>query len=162
MHHLVAAQNGVSRAGLDAQGAAYAPGLVNDGDVARAFQAISGVQGKYRQACDGCQSLHAFLTAWRALVDGSAASDYGLCVRCAVRVAATRALCLRQCSVDALGEQVPVEVWVWRDHPTIVEQHTLLFAAGCFYRCLLCNRSGCEFNLWFGRHFYLWGSCYSR
>ena len=45
MHHLVAAQNGIGRTGLDAQGAAYAPSLVNDGNVAWAFQAIGGVQG---------------------------------------------------------------------------------------------------------------------
>ena len=47
---------------------------------------------------------------------GSVASGYGLCVSCAIRVAATRALRLWQCSVDLLVKQ-----WVvWRGHPAIV------------------------------------------
>ena len=45
VHHLVAAKNGVCRAGFDAQCAAYAPNLVNDGDCAWALKTVGGIQG---------------------------------------------------------------------------------------------------------------------
>lgn len=160
VHHLVAAQNGVGRAGLDAQRAAYAPGFVNDGNGAWALKAIGRVQGLYGQACDGCQPLYAFSAARRALVDGRTANGNGLCVGCAVGVAATRALRLRQRSVDAFSEQVQVWGQVWRGHPAIVRQPDASFAARCFGRCFFTNGLGKSLDQRFSFHLgYRFGDC---
>ena len=45
VHALVGAQNGVSRAGFDAEGAAYAPGFVHHSDGQWGFNAMLGAQG---------------------------------------------------------------------------------------------------------------------
>ena len=44
VHQFVAAEDGIGRAGLDAQGAADAPGFVDDGHGARAFDAMGRVE----------------------------------------------------------------------------------------------------------------------
>ena len=104
VHHFVAAKNRVGWAHRQAQRAANAPSLVNHGHTTRTFQAVGGVQAQGGLARDGSQPGNAFRAARRALVDGRALLGNRLGVGQAVRVAAARALRLRQCSVDAAGQ----------------------------------------------------------
>ena len=97
VHALVGADDAIHRAGLDAQRAADAPGLVDPGHVARAFGTVFGVEGQGALAGERGQALHAFRATRRALVDGGFAGGDGVGVGRAVGVAAARALRLRQC-----------------------------------------------------------------
>ena len=105
VHQLVAAQYRVGRAGVDAQGAADAPVFVDDGDAARTFCAIGRVECHDGLPCDGCKPANALAAARRALVDGCAVLRNGAGVGSAVRVAAARALRLRQRREDLIGEE---------------------------------------------------------
>ena len=106
VHELVAAQNRVSRAGINAQRTADAPVLVDDGDGTWAFQAIGGVQ-RYKWLPSDCrQPPYAFLATRWALVDGSLPLRDSLRVARAIRVAAARALRLRQYRQNFGGEAV--------------------------------------------------------
>ena len=105
VHAFVRADNGVDRAGVYAQSAAYAPVLVNPNHAARCFQAVQRVEFDISLACDGRQPLHAFSAARRALVDPCVPVRNGVCVRSAVGVAATRALRLRQYIQNALSRR---------------------------------------------------------
>ena len=122
VHRLVAAQDGVRWADRQAEGAAYAPGFVYDGDGAGAFGAVSRIQGGNGRAGDGRQSLDAFLASWRALVDRGRIISDGVRVGRAIRVAAARALRLRQYSVDAVEQGGFRQRRVGRAHPAIVGQ----------------------------------------
>ena len=102
VHHLVAAQYGVGRASGQTKRAADAPGLVNYRHAARAFQAILWIDGLRQLSCNCSQFLHTFHATGWALVDGGIASCNSLCIGRAIRVAAARALRLRQRSVNAL------------------------------------------------------------
>ena len=101
VHELVAAHNRVSGANRQTQGAADTPVLIDDGNEARAFSSVCGVQGDDRQTGDGSQALHAFGASRRALVNAGCVVCNGVCVGRTVRVAASGALRLRQCGVDA-------------------------------------------------------------
>jgi len=105
VHAFVAADDGVGGAGLDAQGAADAPGLVDHGHRAWAFGAVRGVQCQDRSAGEGGQALYPLRTAWRAAVDRGLFVGDGLCVGGAVGVAAARALRLRQRRMQAGGQR---------------------------------------------------------
>ena len=106
VHELVAAQNRIGGADVDAQGAADAPVLVNDRDGAWPFNAMGGVQ-RYKWLPSDCrQPLDAFCAARRALVDSRLALGDCLSVPGAIRVAAARALRLRQCRLNLRGEAV--------------------------------------------------------
>jgi hypothetical protein len=70
VHHLVAAQNGIGRAGLDAQGAANAPCFIDDGHSHRPFKAMFKVQWLDGLASEARQNGHAFGATWRTLIDG--------------------------------------------------------------------------------------------
>ncbi len=104
VHALVAADDAVDGAGLDAQGAADAPVLVDPGHAARPFEAMVWIQGHHRLAGERGQPAHALGTAGRALVDRRLANGHGACVAGAVRVAAARALSLRQGVQQALDQ----------------------------------------------------------
>ena len=101
VHELVGPQDGIRGAGLDAQGATDAPGLVDHGHGARGFHAVLGAQRNNRPTRQCGQPFHARSAARWALVDASLARGHGLGVAGAVRVAATRALRLRQRGVYA-------------------------------------------------------------
>ncbi len=102
MHQLVAAEDGVGRAGLDAQGAAYAPGFVDDGHCARAFETIEGIERPCRQSGDPRETLNTFSAARRTLIEGSFTGGNGLRVSSAICVTAARTLRLGQCRIDAV------------------------------------------------------------
>ena len=122
VHRLVAAQDGVRWADRQAQRAAYAPGFVYDGDGAGAFGAVGRIQGGNGRAGDGRKPLDAFLASWRALVDRGRIISDGVRVGSAIRVATTRALRLRQCSVDAAEQGGFSQGRVGWAHPAIVGQ----------------------------------------
>jgi hypothetical protein len=100
MHQFVAAHDGVSRAGFDAQGAADAPVFIYKSDGAWILNAMSRVQRHAGLTCDSSQFIDALLTTGRALVDTRHPFCNGLRVSGAVRVATSRALRLRQCRED--------------------------------------------------------------
>ena len=106
VHELVAAQNRIGGADVDAQGAADAPVLVNDRDGAWPFNAMGGVERHHRLPSDHRQPLDAFCAARRALVDSRLALGDSLRVARAIRVATARALGLRQCRENFSGEGV--------------------------------------------------------
>ena len=101
VHHLVAANDCVSRANGQAKRAANTPRLINHGNAARAFQPIGRIERQAGLTGNCGQTLYAFLTTRRTLVDGRPISSNSLCVRCAVRIAAARALGLRKRLMDA-------------------------------------------------------------
>ena len=96
VHHFVAANDGVGRADLDAQGAADAPVFIDKSDCSCRFHAIRRIQWRHVMAGDAAQPLNTFGTTGRALVDLGVASGDGLGVGLAVRVATARALGLGQ------------------------------------------------------------------
>jgi hypothetical protein len=104
VHVFVRAEDGVGRAGVNAQGAADAPGLVHEGHAARGLHAVLGVERLYRFAADGGQPLHAFFATGRTLVDVGLALRNGIGIGRAVRVAAAGALGLRQRVQQALRQ----------------------------------------------------------
>ena len=106
MHVLVGAQNGVGRAGFDAQRAAYAPGLINDGQLAWCFLTILGAQRLGCMTGDGRKQGNALGATWRALINGGIAAGDGLSVAAAVGVAASSALRLRQGGVNTRHQLV--------------------------------------------------------
>ncbi len=102
---LFSAQDGVGRAGLHAQRAADAPGLVDHGHRARALDARwPGRAAHRRRPVMARQPGDAFGAAGRAVVDAGLARGHGVGVRCAIGVAAARALRLRQRGVQPRRE----------------------------------------------------------
>ena len=97
VHAFVGADDGIGRAGLDAQGAANAPLLVDDGHGARPFLTVRGTQTAWWLPGETRQSRNALLAARWALVDGRFTLGEGVGVALTVGVAATGALRLRQC-----------------------------------------------------------------
>jgi hypothetical protein len=95
MHALVAAQDSVGGAGVDAQGATDAPVLINENSLARAFKAKGGVQSLLCPAGDVGQTDYTLLAARGALVDVGLSRFDRTAVACTVRIPATRALRLR-------------------------------------------------------------------
>lgn len=104
VHALVGTQNGIRGADLDAEGAADAPVFIDAGEHAWSFYAMVRIQWQRGAACDGRQARNAFLAAGRALVDGRCARGHGFGVASAVRVAAARALGLRQDLINGINE----------------------------------------------------------
>ena len=96
MHAFVRADDGVYRADLNAQGAAYAPVLINPNHTSRGLHAAIWVQRNIGMTRNSNQSVYAFIAAGRTLVDGRLTAGDGICIGRAVGVAATRALRLRQ------------------------------------------------------------------
>jgi hypothetical protein len=70
VHDFVAAQNGIGRAGLDAQGATNAPSFIDDGHSHGPFKTVINIQGLDGFASDARQNGHALCAAWRTLIDG--------------------------------------------------------------------------------------------
>ena len=123
VHELVAAHNRVSGANRQTQGAADTPVLIDDSNEARAFSTVCRVQGDDRQTGDGSQALHAFRASRRALVNAGCVFRNRLRVGRTVGVAASGALRLRQCSVDARFEssyQASTFIYTGRNHQGIV------------------------------------------
>ncbi len=103
MHMLKAANNYSHRTGSNADGAANAPSLINDSDRSWALLAVRRVQRLIRLAGEICQEPNACITPWWALIDRSLALRDGLRIGPAGRVAATRALRLRQHCINGVG-----------------------------------------------------------
>ena len=106
MHDLVAAQNSIGGASLDAQRATNAPSLIDDGHSHGAFKAMFNIQGQGRPACDARQDGHAFCATWRTLIDRNLFFCNGLRIGLTVWVAAPSALRLGQRIMDAVGQGV--------------------------------------------------------
>ena len=96
MHAFVRANDGVDRAGVNAQSAAYAPVLVYPNHAARGLHAVIRVKRQIGLRGHRSQAVYAFIAAGRALVDGRFATGDGVRISRAIRVTATRALRLRQ------------------------------------------------------------------
>lgn len=105
MHAFVRANDGIDRAGVYAQSAAYAPVLVNPNHAARCFQAVQRVEFDTSLARDGRKPPYAFSAAGWTLVDRSFAISNGVGIGRAIRVSATRALRLRQNLQNALSQR---------------------------------------------------------
>ena len=106
MHLLGRAQDGVDRAGLDAQRAADAQALVDVGDRARTLDAIDRVDRDDRAPGRRSQAPDAFDAAGRTLVDVGVARCDGVGIRPAGGVAALGALGLRQQVLEDVGERL--------------------------------------------------------
>ena len=104
MHDLVAAQDGIGRADLEAQRAANAPRLVNDGHRHRPFGAIVWIEGQCWTSSYFGQNGNALKAPRRALVNGGVVLRNGLCVGFAIGKAAAGALRLGQRIVDAFSQ----------------------------------------------------------
>jgi len=104
MHDLVAAQDGIGGAGLDAKRATDAPRLVNDGHRHGAFGAIVWIERQRWPSSDFGQNGNALKAPRRALIDGGVVLGNGLCVGLAIGKTATCALRLRQRIVDAVSQ----------------------------------------------------------
>ena len=148
MHHFAATNDCVCRANRQAQGAANAPRLVNHGHTARCFDTVRRVQSQGRLPGDGSESGNADGPARWALVDRCSACRNGVCIGCAVRVAAACALGLWQHRVDATGH-AGHEYQVRGFHPVIVG----LFAASGFDGSAAGIRFGYGFHRWFDCQF---------
>ena len=96
VHHFIAANDGVGRADLNAQGAADAPVFIDESDGSCRFHAVSRIQLHHRMAGDAAQPFNAFGSTGWALVDLGVANGDGLGVGLAVRVATACALGLGQ------------------------------------------------------------------
>jgi hypothetical protein len=104
VHQLGRADDGVDRAGLDAQRAADAQRFVDIGDRARPLQAVDGIERNDFAAGDRRQPRDAFGAARRALVDVGRAGGDRFRVGAAAVIAALGALRLRQDVFDAIGK----------------------------------------------------------
>ncbi len=104
MHALLRADDRVDRAGLNAQRATDAGGLVDDGQQQRPMFAAAGVERLLRAAGQRRECDDHGVASGRAAVDIGAANGDRIRVRLAAVVSAPRALRLRQHGVDALGE----------------------------------------------------------
>ena len=104
MHLPGGADDGIDRARLYAQRAAYAERLVDDGYRARALHAVLRVERDDRPAEQPRQSAYAFCAARRTLVDRRLARRHRLGIRATVRIAALGALGLRQQVFEAVGK----------------------------------------------------------
>jgi hypothetical protein len=92
-------------ASTDAQGAADAQVLVDEGDRARALHAVGGIDRDDGTAGHPRQPRDAFHAARRAAVDVGLAAGDRFGVRAAGGIAALRTLRLRQLVFDQVGER---------------------------------------------------------
>ena len=104
MHDLVAAQDGIRRTDLEAQRAANAPCLINDGHRHGPFGAVVRIEGQRGTSSDFGQNGNALKAPRRALIDGGVILRNGLCVGLAIGKAAASALRLGQRIVDAFSQ----------------------------------------------------------
>ena len=95
MQLLCTADDGIHRARLNAQRAADAARLIDDGNRAGTLNAVFRVQRQGRCAEQFGKACNAFFAAGRALIDVGIAVCNGLGVVVAARVAALRTLGLR-------------------------------------------------------------------
>ncbi len=99
MHFFIRPNNRIDGAGLDAKRASDTPLLLYPGNLSGSLGAVGWIKLKLRldrltrylsEFFDACS------TAWRAAVDFGLTRTYGLGIAFAVRIAAARALGLRQ------------------------------------------------------------------
>ena len=110
MHLLGGADDGVDRAGLDAEGAADTGLLVDEGDRLRLFDTVFFVERLVLAAKQVGQLAHAFVAAGRALVDVRLALGDRVGVGPAAGKTALSALCLRQDRVDLLDQRIAFDL----------------------------------------------------
>jgi hypothetical protein len=101
VHQLVGTQDSIGRTGLYAQRAADTPVFIYQCQCARAFCAVCLVEWTHCLPGNGSQTGNALRAARWALVYARFAHSHRLRVMGAVRVAAARALRLRQNSINA-------------------------------------------------------------
>ena len=104
VHPFVCAHDGIGGAGVDAQRATDAPLFIDPGHMPGPFLASDWIQCNERLASDFGQTLNAFVTPRRALIDARFTTSDGFCVSGAIRIAAAGALRLRQRLEDDLGQ----------------------------------------------------------
>ncbi len=105
VHLLRRADDAVDRAGLQAQRAADAPGLVDDRELARPFDPVRRVERLDWPGRQRGEPGDALRTTRRTLVDRRAVVRDGVGIRAAIGVAAARALGLRQRIVQRGSER---------------------------------------------------------
>ena len=104
VHLLVRTQDGVHRAGLDTQGASYAPGFVDNGKHLGTDGPMGGIERHIRPDQQLSQRPDAGIATRWTLVDASFARCQRFRIRAAALVAALGALRLRQDGINMLGE----------------------------------------------------------
>ena len=104
MHDLVATQDGICGADLEAQRTANAPCLVNDGHRHGPFGAVIWIERQFWTSSDFGQNGNALKAPRRALIDRGVVLGNGLCVGLAIGKAAAGALRLGQRIVDAFSQ----------------------------------------------------------
>jgi hypothetical protein len=97
--------NGINRAGLYAQRAAYAGGFVDDGDRFGFWNGLAAERFKFHAQQIG-QFMYAFLSAGRAFVNVSHAFGYRGSIGFASRESALSALGLRQNGIDFIYQRI--------------------------------------------------------
>jgi hypothetical protein len=110
VHLLGRADDGIDRAGLDAERAADAGRLVDDRHLLGFFDPVLGRQRLELLAQQVGQLAHAFVAARRALVDFGCPVGDCLRVGLATGKAALAALCLRQHRVDLVDQRVALDL----------------------------------------------------
>ncbi len=108
MHELGGTDDGIHRAGLDAQRAADADRLVDQRDSPGFLDAMGWIERLVRAAGQRGQCANARITAGRALVDVSFTRGDRLGIGLAARVLALATLRLGQQGVDLLDKQVDI------------------------------------------------------
>jgi hypothetical protein len=106
VHLLHRAKDGIDRAGLDAQRAAYTRLFINYGNSRRFFHSIFGVQRQRFPAQQTSQGKDSGCTTRRALVDFSLPRCDGLCIGAATLEIALATLRLRKQTVNAIHQRL--------------------------------------------------------
>ena len=108
MHLFGRTEDGIDRAGLDAQGAADAPGFVDHSQGSRCFKAVGRIQRQGGLTHESRQPLDALGSAGWTLIDCCRALGHRDRVGMAVRVSAAGALRLRQGRINRGDQEGPV------------------------------------------------------
>ena len=103
MHLFWCADDGIHRASLYAQRAAYAYSVIDHGNGARVLRSVGGIERDDGQLQQTGQAHDALLSAGRALVKGCLAGSDRLSIGATGRIAAFGALRLRQKVFDLVG-----------------------------------------------------------
>ena len=96
MHAFVCTHNRINRTGFYTECASNAPVFIDPYQTTRAYSAVFWVQRDIRLPADFSQAAYTFIAAGWTLVDSRFTGGDGICIGRAIRVAATRALRLRQ------------------------------------------------------------------
>jgi hypothetical protein len=105
VHIFCCAYDSIDRAGLQAQGTAYAKFGRDFGNPARLFNPVLWVEGKYGLIQQLRQPRYTCLPPWWALVNGRLAGSYGFGIGAATTEPTLGALGLRQYFINLFGQR---------------------------------------------------------